>query len=266
MVLVIIWVCFYTKSEQRGKLQMHYFADIVAIKEKDIQFAAKADVLINLKTRDMKSKTSLIAVFLFSWLFTVPAFAQTLNSTYTIQQGDWLSKIAQKAYDNPHLYYRIIEGTNKKAASDDSFDNIGSANDLQVGQKIWIPALPSNDNLTGVPQTNCEIRLWYNFQIVAVGIINKKWEQDGIDLETRAHKAYEMRHEARVNARFMMQNKEEVRVLQARDMEKYGNPNGPTFEYLLKKNMDAGLTLADAYQSIIDSSSRTDTRYNADCQ
>ena len=75
-----------------------------------------------------------------------------------------------------------------------------------------------------------------------------------------------MRHEARVNARFMMQNPEEVSALQARDMERYGNPDGPTFDYLVKKNTDAGLSLEEAYQSIIDSSSRTDTRYNADCQ
>jgi hypothetical protein len=177
-----------------------------------------------------------------------------------------LSKIAERAYDNPHLYYRIIEGTNEKAATDTDFTEISSANDIRIGQKIWIPALPAPDNLTGVPKTNCEIRLWYNFQIVAVGVINEKWKQDGVDLETRAHRAYELRHEARVNARFMMQNKEEVAVLQARDTERYGNPDGPTFEFLLKKNTDEGLSLEEAYQSIIDSSSRTDTRYNADCQ
>lgn len=214
----------------------------------------------------MKSKLNLLIVFLLAWQLSTPSFGQSPNSTYTIKQGDWLSKISEKAYNNPHLYYRIIEGTNKKANADNSFSKISKANTLTVGSKIWIPKLPSSDNLTGVPKTNCEIRLWYNFQIVAVGIINKKWKQDGIDLKTRAHKAYEMRHEARVNARFMMQNKDEVKALQARDMQKYGNPDGPTFEYLLKKNTDNGLSLEAAYQSIIDSSSKTDTRYNADCQ
>ena len=197
---------------------------------------------------------------------TVKSIAQVPNNTYIIQQNDWLSKIAQKAYDNPHLYYRIIEGTNKKVEFDNSFRRISKANDIQIGQKIWIPTLPSSNNLTGIPKTNCEIRLWYNFQIVAVGIINEKWRLDGIDLEIRAHKAYEMRHEARVNARFMMQNKEEVKELQIRDYNRYGNTDGPTFEYLLKKNTDKGLTLEAAYQAIIDSSSKTDKKYNADCQ
>lgn len=214
----------------------------------------------------MKPSLNLIIALLFICFSSIGSIAQTANSTYTIQANDWLSKIAERAYDNPHLYYRIIEGTNKKAETDNSFAKIASANDVRIGQKIWIPALPASNNLTGVPKTNCEIRLWYNFQIVAVGVINEKWEQDGIDLETRAHKAYELRHEARVNARYMMQNQEEVAALQARDRSKYGNPDGPTFEYLLKKNTDAGLSLEEAYQSIIDSSSRTDTRYNADCQ
>jgi hypothetical protein len=213
----------------------------------------------------VKSKINLLILILTTCLFTTESFAQVPNSTYTIQENDWLSKIALKAYKNPHLYYRIIEETNKKAKSDNSFTKISSANDIQVGQKIWIPTLPSPKNLTSIPKTDCEIRLWYNFQIVAVGVINKKWEQDGITLERRAHMAYEMRHEARVNARFMMQNKKEVKVLQARDTKKYGNPHGPTFEYLLKKSTDTGLTLEAAYQSIIDSSSRTDKQYNADC-
>ena len=108
--------------------------------------------------------------------------------------------------------------------------------------------------------------LWYNYQVVAIGVINQKWKNDGLDLATRAHRAYELRHEARVNARFMMQDQTAVKGLQERDMAKYGNPDGPTFEYLIQKNTDNGLSLEEAYQSIIDSSSRTDQRFNADCQ
>lgn len=211
----------------------------------------------------MKTKIHFLFLIL---LFTVKSTAQTPNNAYIIQQNDWLSKIAKKSYDNPHLYYRIIDETNKKAKTDNSFVKIARANDIRIGQKVWIPALPSSANLTDIPKTDCEIRLWYNFQIVAVGVINKKWVEDGIDLKTRAHKAYEMRHEARVNARFLMPDKEKVKGLQARDMEKYGNPHGPTFDYLLKKSTDKGLTTEAAYQSIIDSSSRTDRNYNADCQ
>jgi hypothetical protein len=221
-------------------------------------------LLSNTKTTLLKLK--LCIFFILTFLCAIPSIAQTPNSAYTTQQGDWLSKISKKAYDSPHLYYRIIEGTNEKATSDASFLKINSANDIRIGQKIWIPGLPSPKNLTGVPKTDCEIRLWYNYQIVAVGVINKKWIQDEINLETRAHKAYEMRHKARVNARFMMQDKESVKTLQARDLKKYGHPDGPTFAYLLSKSMESGQTIETAYQTIIDSSSRTDTRYNADCQ
>jgi len=148
---------------------------------------------------------------------------------------------------------------------DKRFAKIASANDIKIGQKIWIPSLKAANNLIEIPKTDCEIRLWYNYQVVAIGVINQKWKQDGIDLKTRAQKAYKMRHEARVNARFLMQEKAAVKALQVRDKQKYGNPDGPTFEYLLKKNTDNGLSLDAAYQAIIDSSSRTNKTYNAAC-
>lgn len=206
------------------------------------------------------------AILLLIFQFSLGSIAaQTPGAAYVIQGNEWLSNVAEKAYGNPHLYYQIVEATNEKAKSDVSFATISNPNRIETGHKLWIPKLPSSQNLTGVPKSNCEIRLWYNFQVVAIGKINKKWAQDGIDLKTRAHKAYEMRHQARVNARFMMQNKNEVKELQSRDMDKYGNPDGPTFEYLLKKSQK-NASLEEAYQAIIDSSSRTDSAYNADCQ
>lgn len=204
--------------------------------------------------------------------------AQTPGNSYVIQSNDWLSKIAEKAYGNPHVYNQIIEGTNEKALLDNSFRKITAANDLRLGQKVWIPNLadasapvsPPKEEKDGIlvalPKTNCEIRIWYNYQVVAIGTLNDKWLSDGIDLKTRAERAYELRHNARVNARFMMQNPIEVKGLQARDLLKYGNPNGPTFEYLIKKNTDKGSSLDEAYQSIINSASRVSTVYNKDCQ
>ncbi len=217
----------------------------------------------------MNNNFKTLTSFFIAFCFMISAFAQSPNSAYVVQPNDWLSKISKTAYGDAQLYNRIFEATNEKAASDNSFKSLTDIHSLRVGQKIWIPALTKpavSQNMEKVPATNCEIRLWYNYQVVAIGAINKKWEQDGLDLETRAHKAFEMRHEARVNARFMMQNKDEVKALQDRDMKKYGNPNGPTFDYLVKKNTDKGLSKAEAYQSIIDSSSRTDSKYNEDCQ
>lgn len=209
---------------------------------------------------------SLALCGLFLSIFLVPAWSQSAQQAYIVQEGDWLSSIAERAYGNPHLYYRIIDGTNTKAKADNSFSPLASPNQLRVGQKVWIPSAPASTNLASAPKTDCEIRLWYNYQVVAIGVINQKWQNDGLDLETRARRAYELRHDARVNARFMMQDQTAVKGLQARDMAKYGNPDGPTFEYLIQKNTDNGLSLDEAYQSIIDSSSRTDQRFNADCQ
>ena len=127
------------------------------------------------------------------------------------------------------------------------------------GTAVAEPCLP-NDVV--VPKTNAEIRVWYNYQVVAISEINKKWIGEGLSAEERARRAYELRHDARVNARFMMPNKDEVRMLRERDKEKYGNPDGPTFSYLVEKNRKEGLEGDQVYEAIIESSSRTSAAYN----
>ncbi|MEO1262905.1 MAG: hypothetical protein AAFZ15_29120 [Bacteroidota bacterium] len=224
----------------------------------------------------MKCKNTFLAFsFLLLTAFGWQLDAQTPGNAYVAQANDWLSKMSQAAYGNPHLYHKIIEGTNEKALSDNSYKTITSANKITAGQKFWIPGSGriANKNTSGddaqlvaIPKTNCEIRVWYNYQVVAISVLNKKWIADGLDLETRARKAYELRHAARVNARFMMQDKSEVEGLQTRDMNKYGNPDGPTFDYLLKKNTDKGMSVEEGYQSILDSSSRVSPVYNSECQ
>lgn len=214
---------------------------------------------------------------------TLQVQAQTPGQSYTIQANDWLSKVSNTAYQNPHLYHRIIDGTNEKALLDPSFRKITQANDLRIGQKVWIPNFDTNSTsttttttstseaeesqLVELPKTNCEIRIWYNYQVVAISKLNEKWIDDGIDLATRAKKAYDLRHHARVNARFMMANPVEVKGLQARDMAKYGNPDGPTFDYLIQKiKKKEQASDEQAYQSIIESSSRTSPVFNSECQ
>lgn len=210
----------------------------------------------------MKKIQFLLLAFILTFLST-PTFAQTAGEAYIIQTGDWLSKVAEIAYGSPHKYERIIKGTNEHARTDASFQYIDRPNQIKLGQKVWIP----NDGLVNLPETDCEIRVWYNYQVVAIGKINEKWLADGIDLKTRAKMAYELRHQARVNARFMMQDKTAVDTLRARDIRKYGNPDGPTFDYLVQRNIDKyEVSKEEAYQGIIDSSSRTSTAYNDDCK
>lgn len=201
-----------------------------------------------------------------------PAYAQTAGTSYTLRENDWLSKISEKAYGNPHLYYRIIEATNEKALMDKSYRPISSANTLKAGQKVWIPdhtssspSVTGEGNLVTVPKTNCEIRIWYNYQVVAISKLNEKWIADGTELETRAREAYRLRHNARVNARFMMQDKEEVKQFQERDLAKYGNPDGPTFDFLLNNFIKEGHTKEEGYEKIIVSASTASPVYNNEC-
>lgn len=55
----------------------------------------------------------------------------------------------------------------------------------------------------------------------------------------------------------MMTNLAEVELLRARDMAEYGNPDGPTFEFLVEKVKDAGLVEDAVYETIIEGSYRT---------
>ncbi|OQW95111.1 MAG: hypothetical protein BWK79_03530 [Beggiatoa sp. IS2] len=111
-------------------------------------------------------------------------------------------------------------------------------------------------------KTNEEIRQWYNDEVGKIPSLNEKWLSEGINAEERAKRAHEIRHNARLGARAMMQNKQEVTDLQARDQEKYGNPDGPTFEYLVEKNRQKSLQGDAVYEDIIGSSNRTNREYN----
>lgn len=115
------------------------------------------------------------------------------------------------------------------------------------------------------PDNNCDIRTWYNFQVLAIPQLNDYWITQEIPLKDRAYKAYSLRHNARIYARYMMPNKAEVIGLQKRDSAKYGNPDGPTFEDLLEKNQAKGMTLDQAYERIIETASKTNNNYNLDC-
>ncbi|MCP4694759.1 MAG: hypothetical protein GY859_42420 [Desulfobacterales bacterium] len=83
-----------------------------------------------------------------------------------------------------------------------------------------------------------------------------------MDAAERAKRAYEIRHNARINARALMKNRLEVEMLRARDMEKYGHPDGPTFLRLVEKNCAKGLRGDEIYEAIVQSSSRTSAEFN----
>jgi hypothetical protein len=111
-------------------------------------------------------------------------------------------------------------------------------------------------------RTNAEIRQWYLMRVAQIPELNERWIQQGLSLKERAEAAWLLRHEARLEARSMMSDSAEVELLRARDILKYGNPDGPTFEFLVARCGEAGLDGDEIYQAIIDGSYRTDTGVN----
>ena len=59
-----------------------------------------------------------------------------------------------------------------------------------------------------------------------------------------------------------MADPREVEMLRKRDLAKYGNPDGPTFEHLLSKAKNAGLSDDESYMQILESSFSTDKPTN----
>lgn len=150
-------------------------------------------------------------------------------------------------------------GINTPPIQGDTVDQVSAA-------QVSTATVTKTHRLVNVPETDCDIRVWYNYQVVAIPVINNRWIKTDISLKERAKRAYTLRHNARINARFMMSSAEEVKMLQARDMAKYGNPDGPTFDYLIAKSLNSGLTEQQAYQNMITSSARTDNSYNEQCE
>lgn len=115
---------------------------------------------------------------------------------------------------------------------------------------------------SGQPQSNSEIRQWYNDQVASIEGEDQKWQQAGLSAEQRARRAYQIRRAARLKAREFMQDKQEVALLQARDQDKYGHPDGPSFDYLVEQNRKKGLSGDAAYLAIIGSASNTNPDAN----
>lgn len=60
----------------------------------------------------------------------------------------------------------------------------------------------------------------------------------------------------------MMADPTEVELLRARDIVEYGNPDGPTFEFLEQQVRKAGLVGDEVYEAIIVGSYKTDAGVN----
>ena len=118
--------------------------------------------------------------------------------------------------------------------------------------------------MNGKPKakTNAEVRRWYLEQVTRILELNRQWIAQGLSVRARAEAAWHIRHETRLEVRVVMANPEEVELLRERDIAEYGNPDGPTFEFLVEKLKDAGLEEDAIYEAIIDGSYRTNEGVN----
>lgn len=227
------------------------------------------------------------------------------GKAYTVKKGDWLRRVAKMQLGDSAAFRQIIEATNAKAGEDNRFIPISEAQPLDVGQMIWIPqsgdasqveatkpkvvaaprvstatsapavvSMTSSSQSSGqssskakvlLPITNCEIQHWYNYQVVAIPVVNNRWADAGLTLAERAERAYALRYNARANARYLMLDKAQAEALRQQNQAKYGYLNGPTFSYQVSKAMSAGLEGDDIYRSIIKIASRPDPIFNGRC-
>jgi hypothetical protein len=110
--------------------------------------------------------------------------------------------------------------------------------------------------------TNREIRAWYFGEVAKIRGLVEEWERRGDSLETRARQAWKRRHDLRLGAREMMEDPADIEAARRRDLEKYGNPDGPTFEYKLEQCRSQGLGDDEAYRRIIEDACRTNEEVN----
>jgi hypothetical protein len=89
--------------------------------------------------------------------------------------------------------------------------------------------------------------------------MNKQWIREGVSLKTRAKRAWRFRHDKRIEARSFMPNKLEVEMLELRDIDVYGTPDGPTFEFLVERLRSDGLKGNALFEAIIKGAYRTNT-------
>jgi hypothetical protein len=110
--------------------------------------------------------------------------------------------------------------------------------------------------------TNREVRAWYRERINSISKLNPEWIAQGVSIEERAYRAWRIRHDARIEARAMMENPAEVEDLKERDRRLYGNPDGPTFDQLVRENRERGLAGDEVHERIISTWQTSSGRVN----
>jgi len=110
--------------------------------------------------------------------------------------------------------------------------------------------------------SNSDIRAWYLAQVAGIAELNAQWILESVPLPERARRAWSIRHYARLQARAMMEDPSEVEMLRRRDLAKYENPDGPTFEQLETEARTQGIEGDEIFEHMIRQSMETDRATN----
>lgn len=126
------------------------------------------------------------------------------------------------------------------------------------GERSYLP----HDDPAAPRLDGNEARDWYHQQLARIPELVQSWTAEGIPLEQRARRAYEVRRNARLAARERMASRGGVETLSIRDAKKYGASDGPSFDALVEKQIGKGKSLEEAYLAVIESSQRSDDGYD----
>ena len=90
-----------------------------------------------------------------------------------------------------------------------------------------------------------------------------QWLAEGLSLEERARRGHAYRRRARFWARDQGVDAGDAAVLEVRDLEVHGNPEGPSFEELINRGLRKGKSLDAVYLGIIGSAQRSNAEVDA---
>jgi hypothetical protein len=110
--------------------------------------------------------------------------------------------------------------------------------------------------------SNREIRRLYIDRISQISKRDKEWTRQGLTAEDRARRCWRIRHEARLSARDLMSQQERT-LLENRDFQKYGDKNGPSFEWKVRQAAARGYEGDAIFESIIQGASSTNPEVDA---
>jgi heat shock protein HslJ len=91
-----------------------------------------------------KTIAAITTLALLVLILATPSAAQepiACESDYTVQAGDWLSKIAEEHYGDVSLYPAIVWATNVRSASDEGYATVADPWLIEPGWKLCLPSV-----------------------------------------------------------------------------------------------------------------------------